>query len=146
MMGNSQRATDAETSLNAHAELLRQGDRTAARQLAAAQTDDLRLLMGLAYSLDAALPPRSMDQPGRDRLRRQLVAAASQQQGQLRRQAPLAERGVDLGRRSLMVLRRPDALRLLGAGTAVVATLSVVMLVRRRQGIRQTRQVALGLG
>ena len=45
-----------------------------------------------------------------------------------------------------MVLRRPDALRLLGAGTAVVATLSVVMLVRRRQGIRQTRQVALGLG
>lgn len=146
MMGDSQWATDAETTLNTHADLLRQGDRSAALRLSAAQTDDLRRLMGLADSLAIALPPRTMDQMGRDRLRQQLVAAAKHRQRQHGRLAPLAERGVVLGRRSLMVLRRADALHLLGAGTAVVATLSVVLLVRRRQGIRQTRQVALGLG
>jgi hypothetical protein len=131
--------------LEIHAALLRQGDAAAAGRMAAARPVGLRELMDVAGRLDAALPPLAMRPQARAVMRRRLVAEAERRRRE-HGPSPLARRGLDLGRRTLTVLTRQDALRLVGAGTAVAAALGVALVVRRRHAGRQTRQVALGLG
>ncbi len=135
----------AVDDLELHAALLRAGDAAAAGRMAAARPVPLRELMDVAGMLDAALPPLAMRPQARVQMRRRLVAAAERRQKE-QGPSPLAQRGLDLGRRTLTVLTQQDALRLVGAGTAVAAALGIALVVRRRHGCRQTRQVALGLG
>lgn len=137
---------NTETVLDAHARLLLLGDHLEAARVAAALPAATRRLMAIASSLDEVIQPLAMAPAIRGRLRQELLTTAYRGLAATGHPPLAPDHGAVAGRRSLVVLPRSSALRLIGAGTAVAAALGVAMLVRRRHGVRQPDRAAIGLG
>lgn len=137
---------NTETILDAHARLLLLGDHLEAARIAAGSAAATRRLMAIASSLDEVIQPLAMAPATRGRLRQELLTTAYRELAATGHPHLAAAQGAVAGRRSLAVLPRSNALRLIGAGTAVAAALGVAMLVRRRHGARQLDRAAVGLG
>jgi hypothetical protein len=145
-LDTSRDLTTTEAALDRHARLLLQGEHLEAAGMAATHPEDIQQLMGIASSLDELLQPLAMAPVMRGRLRQELLSRAYRRQEATFEAEAQARSGGYPRRLSALRLPRSNALRLIGAGTAVAAALGVAMVVRRRHGARPPGEAVAGLG
>lgn len=132
---------DPSLLLEEHAGLLRHGETRLAADWANAQDMELRSLMALAGQVQEVLTPLALPATAKARLRRALLTQAQAMPLPGAHNSWRVE-GVALARRSLNWLGRPESRWLLGGGAALAAGLGVAVALRRRQGLRASRQGA----